>query len=230
MQARGLKHMAETEFPRPIVTVDIVLLTPREERLHVALLPRAAEPFAGMPALIGGYVHVEEDADAESAVVRILKAKTGMSGIFFEQLQTYASMDRDPRDWSVSIAYFALVPQDVLDNAGVVLDLRPADAVGELPFDHADIIRAALERLRGKGAYSTIPARLLPEVFTMSELQAIYETVMGERLDQSAFRRKINDLNLLEEVEGEKRQTERARRPTTLYRLKAPLAVFDRRI
>ncbi|MEB2843892.1 NUDIX hydrolase [Rhizobiales bacterium RZME27] len=222
--------MAETEFPRPIVTVDIVLLTPREERLHVALLPRAAEPFADMPALIGGYVHVEEDANAESAVMRILKAKTGLSGIFFEQLQTFASMNRDPRDWSVSIAYFALVPRDLLDNAGVALDLRPADAVGELPFDHADIIRAALERLRGKGAYSTIPARLLPEVFTMSELQAIYETVMGERLDQSAFRRKINDLNLLEEVEGEKRQTERARRPTTLYRLKSPLAVFDRRI
>lgn len=222
--------MAETEFPRPIVTVDIVLLTLREERLHVALLPRPAEPFAHVAALIGGYVHTDKDADAESAVTRILKAKAGLSGIFFEQLKTFASASRDPRDWSVSITYFALVPQDVLENAGVALELRPAERPGELPFDHADIIEAALQRLRGKGAYSTIPARLLPEVFTMSELQAIYETVMGERLDQSAFRRKINDLNLLEEVEGEKRQTERARRPTTLYRLKAPLAVFDRRI
>ncbi len=222
--------MAETEFPRPIVTVDIVLLTLREERLHVALLPRAAEPFANMAALIGGYVHTDEDADAGAAVKRILKAKAGLNGIFFEQLKTFASASRDPRDWSVSITYFALVSQDVLDEAGVTLELRPAEAPGELPFDHADIIKAALERLRGKGAYSTIPARLLPEVFTMSELQAIYETVMGEKLDQSAFRRKINDLNILEEVEGEKRQTERARRPTTLYRLKAPLAVFDRRI
>lgn len=230
MRARGLKQMAETEFPRPIVTVDIVLLTLREERLHVALLPRAAEPFAGMPALIGGYVHLDEDKDAESAVVRILKAKAALTGVFFEQLQTFASAARDPRGWSVSITYFALVPQDVLQGAGVSLDLRPADMPGELPFDHADIIKAALQRLRGKGAYSTIPARLLPEVFTMSELQAIYETVMGERLDQSAFRRKINDLELLEEVQGEKRQTERARRPTTLYRLKTPLAVFDRRI
>lgn len=122
------------------------------------------------------------------------------------------------------------MPKGQLAESAPKLDFRPADEPGDLPFDHNAILGTALKRLRGKGAYSTIPARLLPEVFTMSELQAIYETVMGERLDQSAFRRKINDLGLLEEVEGEKRQTRQARRPTTLYRLKAPLAVFDRRI
>lgn len=222
--------MAEAEFARPIVTVDIVLLTLHQGRLCVALLPRPAEPFAGVPALIGGYLHVDEDADAELAVRRILKAKAGLEGIFFEQLATFASARRDPRDWSVSIAYFALVPQGALEGAASPLELRPVETAGELPFDHQEIVIAALARLRGKGAYSTIPARLLPEVFTMSELQAIYETVMGERLDQSAFRRKVNDLDLLEVVEGEKRQTERARRPTTLYRLKTPVAVFDRRI
>ncbi|MGR9241199.1 NUDIX hydrolase [Rhizobium leguminosarum] len=222
--------MAEDEFARPIVTVDIVLLTLHEGRLCVALLPRSAEPFAGVPALIGGYVHTDEDVDAEAAVRRILKAKAGLEAIFFEQLGTFASARRDPRDWSVSIAYFALVPQGALAGGTSPLELRTAEAAGELPFDHTGIVTAALERLRGKGAYSTIPARLLPEVFTMSELQAIYEMVMGERLDQSAFRRKINDLDLLETVEGEKRQTERARRPTTLYRLKTPIAVFDRRI
>ncbi|MDC9834658.1 NUDIX hydrolase [Rhizobium binxianense] len=222
--------MAEAEFARPIVTVDIVLLTLHEGRLCAALLPRSAEPFAGVPALIGGYVHTDEDVDAEAAVRRILKVKAGLEGIFFEQLATFASARRDPRDWSVSIAYFALVPRGALTGGAGPLELRPVEAVGELPFDHNAIVTAALERLRGKGAYSTIPARLLPEIFTMSELQAIYETVMGERLDQSAFRRKINDLDLLETVEGEKRQTERARRPTTLYRLKTPLALFDRRI
>ncbi|RFB87853.1 hydrolase [Rhizobium leguminosarum bv. trifolii] len=222
--------MAEAEFARPIVTVDIVLLTLHQGRLCVALLPRPAEPFAGVPALIGGYLHIDEDADAEAAVRRILKAKAGLEGIFFEQLATFASARRDPRDWSVSIAYFALVPPGALEGGASPLELRPVEAAGELPFDHHEIVTAALARLRGKGAYSTIPARLLPQVFTMSELQAIYETVMGERLDQSAFRRKINDLDLLEVVEGEKRQTERARRPTTLYRLKTPVAVFDRRI
>lgn len=222
--------MAEAEFARPIVTVDIVLLTLHEGRLCVALLERSAEPFVGVPALIGGYLHTDEDGDAEAAVRRILKAKAGLEGIFFEQLGTFASARRDPRDWSVSIAYFALVPQEALKIAASPLELRPVEAAGELPFDHQEIVTAALARLRGKGAYSTIPARLLPEVFTMSELQAIYETVMGEQLDQSAFRRKVNDLDLLEVVEGEKRQTVRARRPTTLYRLKTPVAVFDRRI
>lgn len=222
--------MADLNYPRPIVTVDIVLLTLLDGQLCVALLPRPTEPFSGIPALIGGYVHTDEDADAEGAVRRILKTKTGLDDIFFEQLRTFASATRDPRDWSVSIAYFALVPDGALAGSKEVLELRPAAAPGQLPFDHNAIITATLERLRGKGAYSTIPARLLPKVFTMSELQAIYETVMGERLDQSAFRRKVTDLDLLEEVEGEKRQTERARRPTTLYRLKKAMSVFNRRI
>lgn len=221
----------DVDFCRPIVTVDIVLMTIFEDRLAVALLEREAEPFKGRLALIGGYVHVGEDADAEAAVKRILKAKAGLEGLFFEQLQTFATEDRDPRGWSVSIAYFALVPHRILTEcAGKRLVPRPADEPGGLPFDHRQIVAAARERLRGKGAYSTIAARLLPDVFTMSELQAIYEVMLGEKLDQSAFRRKMNDLDLLQEVVGEKRQTAQARRPTTLYRLKAPVSVFDRRI
>ena len=218
-------------FERPILTVDIVLLTIREGRLAVALLPRAGEPFAGRPALIGGYIHTDEDADAAATVRRILKAKVGLEGMFFEQLATFATERRDPRGWSASIAYFALVPPAALpEGEGAALLLLPADAPGDLPFDHNAIICSAVARLRGKGGYSTIPARLLPEVFTMPELQAIYETVLGERLDQSAFRRKIADLDLLAEMVGEKRQTDRARRPTTLYRLREPVLTFNRRL
>ncbi len=218
------------DYPRPIVTVDVVLLTIVEERLAVALVERRQEPHAGRLALIGGYVHTDADRDGEHAVRRILRDKAGLTGLFFEQLKTFASRDRDPRGWSVSVAYFALLPGHLLAAAAPELVLRPADAPGRLPFDHNAIVAAALERVRGKGAYSTIPARLLPETFTMSELQRTYETVMGERLDQSAFRRKINDLDLLEEISGEKRQTATARRPTALYRLRAPVTLFDRRI
>ena len=219
------------DFERPIVTVDVVLLTLLEGQLQVALLTRSTEPFKARAALIGGYVHTDEDVDAEQAVRRILQAKAGLKGLFIEQLRTFAGRDRDPRGWSVSIAYFAVVPHGVLrDMATRGLELHAADALPRLPFDHSAIIASALERLRGKGAYSTIPARLLPDVFTMSELQQVYEIVMGEQLDQSAFRRKIADLDLLEEVVGEKRQTATARRPTTLYRLKAPVSVFERKI
>lgn len=219
------------DFERPIVTVDIVLMTIHQGELAIALIEREAEPFKGRHALIGGYVHVDEDKDAEAAVHRILKEKAGLEGFFFEQLMTFTGRDRDPRGWSASIAYFALVPRAVLaEQVGRSLILRPVSDPGDLPFDHAAIVAAARERLRGKGAYSTIAARLLPDTFTMSELQATYEMVLGERLDPSAFRRKITDLGLLEEVTGEKRQTREARRPTTLYRLKAPASVFDRRI
>jgi len=219
------------DFERPILTVDIVLLTLLEGQLQVALLPRLAEPFKGRVALIGGYIHTDEDKDAEQAVRRILHAKAGLKGLFFEQLRTFAARDRDPRGWSASIAYFAVVPHGLLREAAARgIELHPADSAPRLPFDHNAILASALERLRGKGAYSTIPARLLPDVFTMSELQQVYETVMGERLDQSAFRRKIADLDLLEEVVGEKRQTATARRPTTLYRLKSPVEVFERKI
>ena len=217
-------------FERPIVTVDIVPLTILDDRLCVGLQARAAEPFAGRPALIGGYVHTDEDRDLEQAVRRILKAKAGLTGVFVEQLRTFATRDRDPRGWSVSVAYFSAVPHAVLAKATPLLQLVPADKPGRLPFDHAAIVQSAVERVRGKGGYSTIPARFLPETFTMPELQRTYEIVMGERLDQSAFRRKINDLDLLEEIVGEKRQTAVARRPTALYRLKAPVAVFDRRL
>lgn len=230
-RTRASTRRKTTDFQRPIVTVDVVLLTLREGQLQVALLPRSGEPFKGRPALIGGYVHTDEDRNAEQAVRRILQAKAGVTGLFFEQLQTFASRDRDPRGWSVSIAYFALIPHGALpDTALGELAWHPANTLPRLPFDHAEIVASALERLRGKGAYSTIPARLLPEVFTMSELQHVYETVMHEHLDQSAFRRKIAELDLLEEIAGEKRQTATARRPTTLYRLKAPVSVFERKI
>lgn len=222
--------MIEQAYGRPIVTVDIVLLSLHEGELSVALLPRTSEPYMRSLALIGGYVHTNEDHTAEDAVHRILKAKAGVEGIFFEQLQTFASATRDPRDWSVSVAYFALVPREKLHGSADELVFRAADNPGTLPFDHELIVKAALERVRGKGAYSTIPARLLPDEFTMSELQAIYQTVMGVRLDQSAFRRKVGELDLLEEIQGRKRQTKDARRPTALYRLKEPMSVFDRRL
>lgn len=224
--------MAANEgYERPIVTVDIVLMTVEEGRLVVALLERENEPYKAMPALIGGYIHTDDDRDAEGAVRRILSDKAGLRGFYFEQLQTFAGCDRDPRGWSVSITYLALVPHHLLvANPTTRLSLRPADEPGDLPFDHAEIVAVARQRLRGKGAYSSMVARLLPDMFTMSDLQGMYEIVLGEKLDQSAFRRKIKDLNLLEDVQGQKRQTTLARRPTTLYRLKNEPTVFDRRI
>lgn len=224
--------MKDDEFDRPNVTVDVVLLTIVDDRLMVALAPRDKAPFKGVPAIIGGYVHTEPggDRDTDDTAHRVLREKVGLDGIFVEQLFTFAGPDRDPRGWSVSIAYFALVPLFRLSDSLGRLTLVPADSPGDLPFDHGRIVRTALDRVRGKGAYSVLPARLLPPSFTMGELQRTYEVVMGQRLDQSSFRRKMRELDLLEEEEAPRASTAEARRPARAYRLKADAGVFDRRI
>jgi len=218
----------ETDFPRPNLTIDIILLTLGAEGLRVGLLPRSGPPFAGRLALIGGYVRVQEDADAEAAARRILADKAGLSGLFLEQLQTFSGAARDPRGWSATIAYYALCPAEALAGAGGLV-FRNADDPGPLAFDHAEILVAALARLRGKGAYSTLPAFLLPQTFTLSQLHDVYERAMGEPINGSAFRRKIGELDILERLDGE--YSRATARPAMLYRLKTRrLQAFDRRI
>jgi len=219
------------EQARIIVTVDAVPMTVLNGKLCVLVSKRGEEPFAGREALIGGYVRAEEDIDAEATVSRVLARKAGLSGIFLEQLRTFSGPLRDPRGWSLSVAYFALVPYVRLEGAlGEGMALRPADAPGELAFDHNGIVATALERVRGKGAYSTLPARLLPTRFTLTELRRTYEVVLGEPVDDSSFRRKILGLGIIQEIPGATVNTADARRPARLYCLKPGTSVFERRI
>lgn len=218
------------DFERPILTVDVVLLTLKEGRLMVALAPRSIEPFKGKPALLGGYVRLTSDEDAEATVARVLAEKAGLKDVYVEQLQTFTGRKRDPRGWSASIAYIALLPLERLEQVAPGLILKAADQPGALPFDHEAIIAAARDRIRTKGAYSTLPARLLPPTFTLPEMQHVYETVIGERLDQSSFRRKIAELGVLEMIPGETRRSAIVRRPAQLYRLAEPISLFDRRL
>lgn len=221
---------AKPDHERPILSIDVVLLTLRAGELTVALAPRPVEPFRGELALPGGYVRVDEDADAAATVSRVLRDKAGLEQVYVEQLMTFTGAARDPRGWSASIAYIALLPLDRIGDAARDLVLRPAASPGELPFDHATIIAAARDRLRTKGAYSTLPARLLPPAFTLPEMQQVYEAVIGERLDQSSFRRKIAELGAVEPLPGHTRRSATVRRPAQLYRLAAPIALFDKRI
>jgi ADP-ribose pyrophosphatase YjhB (NUDIX family) len=221
--------MNDDGFPRAILTIDIILLTLADEGLRVGLVQRAAPPFQGRLALIGGYVRVQEDADAEAAARRILAEKAGPRRLFLEQLRTFSGAARDPRGWSATIAYYALCPHAELARSGKDLLFRDADDPGPLAFDHAEILRVALDRLRGKGAYSTLPAFLLPPTFTLGQLREVYQRVMREELNESAFRRKIAELDFLERVEGEFSRA--SDRPAMLYRLKtSKLQAFDRKI
>ena len=127
--------MATTESDRIICTVDIVLLTLHDDALQVALLKRDREPFKGALALPGGYVHQQEDHDAADAAGRVLRDKTGITCPYLEQLATFSGPGRDPRGWSLSIAYYALVPKAVLDEtARDELRILPVGRLPALPF------------------------------------------------------------------------------------------------
>lgn len=204
-----------------ICTVDVVLLTLSQGALCVALARREREPFRSTHALPGGYVQADRDRDDLDAAVRVLRDKAGIESPYLEQLATFAGAARDPRGWSVSIAWYALVSADVIERAAHPgVRLEPVDALPALPFDHARIVRAAVERVRGKSTYSSLPVHLCPERFTLPQLQAVYEAVLGEPIDKVGFRRKVAELGVLEAIEGA-RQAGGPHRPAQLYRVRS---------
>jgi ADP-ribose pyrophosphatase YjhB (NUDIX family) len=213
-----------------IATVDVALFTLREGRLCVVLLRRQNQPYKGRLALPGGYIHVDEDGDALETARRVLRQKTGLVSPYLEQLYTFSGAFRDRRGWSLSVCYYALVPEGSLVPApGVEIELVPADDIPALPFDHNLIVATAIERLRGKSTYSSLPAFLLPALFTLTELQEVYEKVLGLRLDKATFRAKIEAQGIVEPAQGMKRGG--AHRPAQLYRLAAQgLTEFERKI
>lgn len=213
--------MPTTEAPQIICTVDVVLLTLHQESLHVLLLKREQEPFKGALALPGGYIHADEDLSAQEAAARVLQTKTGMASPYLEQLATFSGPGRDPRGWSVSIAYYALlpIPSAALAAHDVGMRLLPVEHLPALPFDHRSIVELAVARLRAKSQYSSLPVYLCGERFTLPQLQAVYEAVLGEPINKVSFRRKMEELGMLEPIEGEL-ESGRANRPAQLYRLK----------
>jgi len=203
-----------------ICTVDVVLLTLKNGLLHVVLIKRDHQPFLGALALPGGYVHAEADADLQDAAARMLRDKTGIASPYLEQLATFSGRGRDPRGWSISVAYYALVPETLILGGGhPELELLPVEQLKGLPFDHRQIIEAATQRVRNKSSYSSLPVYLCGENFTLPQLQKVYEAILGEPINKVSFRRKLDELDILEAVEGAM-ETGKAHRPAQLYRLK----------
>lgn len=214
------------DFPRPFTTVDVVIFTVLDDALQVLLVQRPRgrdEPFPGRWALPGGFVNVGIDADLEACARRKLRQKTGIDSPYLEQVGSWGSATRDPRGWSATHVYFALIPghdlaltkgANAADVAWFVADelLRKP----RLAFDHGEILKAAVERLRSKVEYTSLPAFLLPEPFTLPQLQRVYEVVLGRAVDKSGFRTRMLSAKFLEEagyVEGS------SNRPAMGYRL-----------
>ncbi len=214
--------MYQYEFPHPAVTVDVVIFTVREKKLKLLLVKRAGEPYQGKWALPGGFVRLDEDLDA--AARRELKEETGVGGVFLEQLYTFGRVDRDPRERVITVSYYALIPSDKVELRAAT----DAEAVGwfsldELPplaFDHEDIVEMAHQRLSAKLDYSTIAFQFMPEKFTLSELQEVYEIILRQEMDKRNFRKWILALERIEETDEERRGG--IHRPAKLYRVKRP--------
>ncbi|MBB4481349.1 NUDIX hydrolase [Rhizobium etli] len=222
---------------KPIATVDLAIFSLSPAGLSVLLVRRANAPFSGDWALPGGWIHIDEDADLEAAARRVLKEKTGVETPYLEQLQTTGSRTRDPRGWSISIVYIALLSaDDVAERQGGMAAeaewrLIEGEGVGcPIAFDHAALLKEALGRIRSKVEYSSLPGHLLPVHFTLSELQSVYETLLSRKLDKSAFRKRMAEADFLEPVEGEMRRA--SNRPAQVFRLKdtRSLALFNRTI
>lgn len=217
------QHKYTYEYPRPAVTVDIILFTFYENDLKVLLIERRHDPFGGKWALPGGFVEIDEDL--EDAALRELAEETNVTNVYLEQLYTFGEPDRDPRTRVITISYFALLSVDQVANQQIRGASDANDArwwsmydLPELAFDHARILQYALQRLRWKLEWTALGFLLLPEEFTLSELQKVYETVLNEPLDKRNFRRKILATDVLEET-GNIREGDH--RPAKLYRFTA---------
>jgi len=183
-------------YPPVYVTVDVVLLTLRERRLHVLMVQRGSEPWRGWLALPGGFVRQQEDLP--EAARRELREETGLAvePAHLEQLGTFGHPDRDPRARTVAVAHLAVLPalpEPVAGTDAAGASWEPVEEVleRELPFDHRDILAAGVERARSKLEYTPLATAFVGPTFTIAELRGVYETVWGRPLDPGNFHRKV---------------------------------------
>ena len=214
------KAVVKKKYKFTVVAADIIIFTIKDEKLQTLLIKMKKKPFANCWAAPGGMVRPNESVD--DAAKRILNEKSGVSGVYLEQLYTFGKINRDPFGRVVSVAYFALVPSDslFLKTTKEYGDIKwfPIDKLSKLAYDHREIVKCAINRLRNKLGYSNIVYSLLPNEFTLSELQGTYEVILSKKLDKRNFRKKLFSLNLVKSLGREKRGM--ANRPAALYAFK----------
>lgn len=211
-----------SKFPAFGVTADLVILTVRDGRLCVALVERREEPFKGRLALPGGFISRHGlDASLEKTALRELREETGIQPdeVHLEQLKTYWTRGRDPRQEVVTVAWLALGPVHADLQAGT--DAATADwytvdvaLATPLAFDHNEILRDGVERARAKLEYSDVAATFLPPRFTIADVRGVYEAIWGMRLDPGNFQRKMT--GVFDRVENTQDRS-RPGRPAALF-------------
>lgn len=229
-EAEFLKNYNIHDFDIPLVSVDLVIFTLHEDRLKVLLVKRRDYPCKGQWALPGGFVDIRRDSDLRETALRKLQEKASVAAPYLEQLESVGGAKRDPRGWSVTVVYFAMIPYHELQKSSVAsedvnwVSVEQAETM-TLAFDHADLLQHALTRIRSKVLYTLIPAYLIASPFTLSGLQHAYEIIIGREVEKKAFRRRLDNADVLEPTGGIDSQA--AGRPAALYRLKSSVIGFS---
>jgi ADP-ribose pyrophosphatase YjhB (NUDIX family) len=204
------------QHPRFYFAIDCAIFGFSDGELSLLLLKRNFEPAMGEWSLPGGFVQEEETADV--AARRVLAELTGLENVFMEQVATFSDIDRDPGERVISVAYYALL--SVADYDRIAERHRNArwvsiNALPQLIFDHAEMVRQARERMKQKAGMEPIGFNLLPKLFTLTQLQSLYEAIYGEPLDKRNFRKRIAEMNYVEKTD--KIDKIRSRRGAALY-------------
>ena len=211
------KKKGSKEDARPVVTVDLVILTIAGNELKVLLIRRGVEPFRNCWALPGGFVDMSESL--EDAAARELREEAGVENVYLEQLYTFGGLDRDPRGRVISVVYFALIDAEG-QHVAAASDAKDAawHSVSNPPrlaFDHAEVLKYTVARLRNKLEWTTVGYELLPKRFTLSQLQRVYEIILERSIDKRNFRKKVLAQGQLRELEETRKDG--AHRPAKLY-------------
>jgi len=209
-----LKH----NFFNLAFSVDNVIFGFKEDKLKVLLIKRRYEPFKNAWALPGGMIHPNEDLDA--APLRVLEELTGLDNVYLEQVHTFGKVDRHPRGRVITVAYYSLINIDKVEPKAAKsaeevqwFDVKDLDY---MPFDHMKILNACIAQLRSNVRIRPIGFELLPEKFTLSDVQKLYEAVLDKKLDKRNFRKKFLTMGLL--VDVKEHQTGVAHRPAKLFK------------
>jgi len=214
-----LANYDHRNFDAPLLTVDMAIFSVSNGQLQVLLIKRPNFPFKDQWALPGGFADLVSDKDLMATAYRKLVEKTGVASPYLEQVASVGNAERDPRGWAVTVLYFALIdinafePQTLVEYSEWVPVTKAKNLL--LAFDHHELLTLALERLINKTRYTALPASLVPELFTITELQTIYEIILGHTLEKKAFRRRMIEAGAVVETTYNKVV---GKRPAQLYR------------
>jgi 8-oxo-dGTP diphosphatase len=203
-----LKNYSIHDYDIPLTSVDMAIFAIIENELSVLLVERTEHPAIGQHSLPGGFINLKLDASLGDTAYRKLLEKTGVSSPYLEQVETIGNKQRDPRGWSVTSLYYALIDINVVDRSAfdksaLWLPVK-LTKTKKLAFDHALLLEKAFERLQAKASYTALPVELLPEEFTLTELQKIFEIILDRELPVKSFRRRVQSSGVIEATGGSK--------------------------